>query len=57
MCLEKYLNRLKGDFNYVLINIEIEGMMQKKKLEFVFDFLWNTKIGSFSNDDGDGNQG
>ena len=32
MCLEKYLNRLKGDFTYVLINIEIEGMMQKKKL-------------------------
>ena len=32
MCLEKYLNRLKGDFTYVLNNIEIEGMMQKKKL-------------------------
>ena len=31
MCLEKYSNRLKGDFNYVLINIEIEGMMQKKE--------------------------
>ena len=29
MCLEKYLNRLKGDFNYVLINIEIEGMMRE----------------------------
>ena len=56
MCLEKYLNRLKGDFNYVLINIEIEGMMQKKKLECEFAFVWNTKIGSFSNDDGDGNQ-
>ena len=56
MCLEKYLNRLKGDFNYVLINIEIEGMMQKKKLECEFAFVWNTKIGSFSNDDGDGNE-
>ena len=40
MCLEKYLNRLKGDYNYVLINIEIEGMMQKKKLEFEFPFVW-----------------
>ena len=44
MCLEKYLNRLKGDFNYVLINIEIEGMMREKKLEFEFAFVWNTKI-------------
>lgn len=44
MCLEKYLNRLKGDFNYVLINIEIEGMMPEKKLEFEFAFVWNTKI-------------
>ena len=46
MCLEKYLNRLKGDFNYVLINIEIEGMMQKKKLEFEFAFVGNTKLDS-----------
>ena len=44
MCLEKYLNGLKGDFNYVLINIEIEGMMREKKLEFEFAFVWNTKI-------------
>ena len=46
MCLEKYLNRLKGDFNYVLINIEIEGMMQKKKLELEFAFVGNTKLDS-----------
>ena len=46
MCLEKYSNRLKGDFNYVLINIEIVGMMQKKKLDLEFAFVGNTKLDS-----------
>ena len=27
-----------------MINIEIEGMMREKKLEFEFAFVWNTKI-------------